>query len=155
MRQLAVVAERFAVIAGRRHDQAPGRARLRGRDHAAQAGVGGGDLAVVGTPALLLAIRRGRIVGRVRLVEVHPGEERARLAADPLLRGRGHAVARPLGLEHARARAAALDAIVVEVEPAREAEAPVEHVGGDEGGRGVPAALQHAWPGSARPRGRS
>jgi hypothetical protein len=147
VRQLAVVAERFAVIARRRHDQAAGGAGLRGGDHAAQARVGGGDLAVVGTPALLLAIGRGRIVGRVRLVEVHPGEERPRLVADPLLRGRGHDRTRALGFEHARARGAALDAIVVEVEPAGQAEAPVEDVGGDEGRRRVSAALQHRGQG--------
>jgi hypothetical protein len=56
-------------------------------------------------------------------------------------------LARALGFEHARGRAAALDAIVVEIESACETEAPVEDVGGDESGRRVSAALQDGGQG--------
>jgi hypothetical protein len=69
---------------------------------------------------------------------MHPGEERAGLASDPLLGGGRHLRAGPLGFQHARPRAAALDLIVVEVESARETEPPIEDVGGHEAGVAYP-----------------
>ncbi len=147
VRQLAVIAEGLAVIPRRDHDQAAAGAGLRGGDDAAQTGVGGGNLAVVGAPGLLLAVGRGRIVGRVRLVEMHPGEEGAVLSGDPFLGGGGDDRARPLGLQHARAGGAALDAVVVDIESTPETEAPIEDVGGDEGGRRITAALEQRGQG--------
>ena len=54
---------------------------LQRRDQAADAGVDVGDLAVVGRRLEAGGERRRRIVRRVRVVQVHPAEERLRAAA--------------------------------------------------------------------------
>ena len=71
VRQLAVLAERFAVIAGDDDDRV---AAIDRREQARHLRVDVRDLAVV-----RLRIRRRRRVRRVRIVEMHPGEERARV----------------------------------------------------------------------------
>ena len=76
VRQLVMIAESFAMI-GHHEDHrvlvpAGGPERV---EHAANLCVGERNLAIVGTSGKLLTVRRRRIVGRVRIVEVHPQEE--------------------------------------------------------------------------------
>jgi hypothetical protein len=143
VRPLAVLSEPLSVIGGDGDEQPPDRPRARGRQDAAEARVRVGDLALVRAARERLALRRGRVVRSVRVVEVHPREERPRLLADPGLGGGRDLAAAPLGLQDGGALHVALDAVVVAVEAARETEAPVQHVRADERAGRVPARLQH------------
>ena len=110
----------------------------------AERGVGGRDLAVVGRAGEARGERLGRRVGAVRLVEVHPAERRApggprrsRPCARATVAG-----AAALLLEQRRPRLRVDEAVVVDVEAAREAEARVEREGAHEGAGAVAARLQ-------------
>ena len=73
---LAVLAQRLAVVGQHRHHRVALVARRLDRvEHAADLLVGEGDLAVVGPARERALVGLGGIVGRVRVVEVQPGEE--------------------------------------------------------------------------------
>ena len=94
---------------------------LERRDQAADAGVDVGDLAVVRRRLEAGRERRRRIVRRVRVVEMHPAEERLRAAAvEPLHRRVDDRVAAPLHLQ-LEPVAEAGEVGVEGVEPLREA----------------------------------
>ena len=133
VRELAVIAEPFAVIAGHRHhgvlDLAGG---AQPGQHARDLRVGEGDLAVVGVAAGFFQELLRRIVGRVRIVEMNPGKERLAAAVpEPLQRGIDDDVASAFGFEPRGAGGIARHPIVVGVEADRQAEPAIEDVGAD------------------------
>ena len=73
---LAVLAERLAVIRGH-HDQrvVEGVVLSQRADQPAHQRVGPGHCSVVRTSRVLLLEWRGRLVGRMRIIEVDPGKE--------------------------------------------------------------------------------
>ena len=113
-------------------------ARLRGEpiEERAQRGVGQRDFAEVGIRREARRPLAGRIVGDVRIVDVHPDEPFAGLPADPLERGRDDGVGAPLAVASlARSRRAdrgAAQIVVVDIEADAEAEAPIERKAADE-----------------------
>ncbi len=133
---LAVLAEALAVIGDDRDERAvEAAAALERRDQAADARVDVGDLAVVRRRLEAGGERRRRIVGRVRVVQMHPAEERLRAAAvEPLHRGVDHRIAAPLHLQ-LEPVAEAGEVGVEGVEPLREAVRRGEDEGADEAAR--------------------
>ena len=88
---------------------------------------------------------RGRLVRRMRIVEVHPHEKRSvGLLVQPRHGRIHHLTARPLRFEARTLVGIAPDAIVVSVEPVGQAETTIEHVGADKSARLVTRAFQHA-----------
>ena len=78
VRALAVIAEALAVVAHDDDHRAVEEVlRVELRDEAADLRVDERDLAVVRMPGVARLERLGRIVRGVRVVEMHPGEERA------------------------------------------------------------------------------
>jgi hypothetical protein len=150
VRHLAVVAQTLAMIGGDGNDGATGLTRrVQPLQHAADLRIGKRDLAVVGNVPGSGQILRRRIVRRVRIVKMNPREERTRVGGrKPSERGVHDRVAAALGLEHRRPRRIAIDAIVVDVEPIGQAEAPVQHIRPHERTGPVAAVLQH--PGNRR-----
>src|ERR1700731_2419001 len=69
---LTVLSERFSVIAGQQDDC---RARIQAREKLRETLVVVGDFTVVLAPGEALAVDGRRLVGSVRIVEMHPGEE--------------------------------------------------------------------------------
>ena len=142
MRQLAVIPEPFAVIGG--HDD---RGRTRGSpggvEQRAERLVDVGDLAVVQASGVLGVERRRRRIRRVRIEHVHPGEPAPLAAGDPFQRGVDHFARRALREREIGIVAGAAEAVVVDVEPAVQPEAPFERHAADEGARLEPLVLQH------------
>ena len=131
VRGFAVLAERLAVIGGDNHQGVIERVRdPKAFDQPAQHGVGIGDLAVVRCTAG--AVLGRRIVRRVRIEQMHPGEPRAthsdagRRLKDPVAGTRHHLAGTPLG-ELKRRSFDARQTVVVLVEAVAEAEAAVQH----------------------------
>jgi hypothetical protein len=121
MAHLAVLAEGLAVVRGG-HDERPAAAGVPGLEERGEGGVGRRDLAPVG----IVAGKGGRrIVGRVRVEEVRPDEDRPGLARQPHARGLRDRRRAPLREIEVHARGL-LHRIVVEVEAAMEAEAAGE-----------------------------
>ncbi len=153
VRHLAVLAERLAVVRGE-DDERVGvvRAVERRLKEWRERGVGGGDLAEVGRGAISRGERLRRRVREVRLVEVHPREPgrcRARLAgacgaalAHPLECGGDGRRRRALGHAEGDVGFALGEAVVVDVEAARQAEAGVEREGADEGAGAIAARVE-------------
>ena len=140
MEALAVLAERLAVIA--HHDDPAllgADARLERFDQPAELGVHGGDLGQVrrvGRGAEARAVRLRRLVRLVRVVVVHPEEERpAILAREVVESARGGRGRRALV-------GAGIELVVVDLEPALEAELAVERKTRDERGGRPPGGTQ-------------
>ncbi len=142
MGKLPVVAQPLAVVAGHRHHGLPGQAALlERRQQAADLLVDRGDLAIIGTPGMALAVRRRRRVGGMGVVQVDPEEEGTGVIGP----GRGepgegavdHLPARPFGFEGRAGDRIPLDLVIVDLEPAPQAEPAVEHEGADEGAGAV------------------
>ena len=136
---LAVGAEPLAVI-GQHHDRGPPRRpRLLERgDQLPDEVVGERDLAAVGVAGVALAERRRGCVGRVRVEQVDPGEERpAAVLGQPVRRVRGGLRPRPLAAP--RAGVVVPQVVVEQLEPLPQ---PEQARGGERGdeGRGRPAA---------------
>ena len=128
---LAVLAEALAVVGGHEHERARERPLLFERaQEPRDLRVHERDLAVVGRGAEPLGQLAGRLVGRVRVVVVHPQEERARRsprgAAQPAQRGVGGGVGEALDVGRAPRVVAARQVVVVGLEAAVEPEAAVE-----------------------------
>ena len=147
MRRLTVLAQALAMIGGRQHDHRVGRPRPLDRvEKHADLGIGKGDLAIVRPPAEAAQVRLGRRVGRMRIEQVQPEEERP----GPVLRrgmqpcqGRADGRIRPaLDVGQCDRIVAARKCIVVDVEAAPEAESPVDRKARHEGGRVVARALE-------------
>ena len=141
---LAVVAEALAVVAGH-HDQRRPAALWQAVQEVAGRPVGRGHLGVVGRVRIPLGEGLGRGVGRVRVVEVHPEQERAvrvRTRLQPAGRVARHLGAGPLEIGQRDRRAAGREAVVVLVEALREAVAPRQDHARHEGARDVAAVVQ-------------
>ena len=97
----AVLAEAFAVIAAEHHERVGLLARGRQpRQNPADLRIGEGDFAVVSITARLFEKCLRRIIGRVRIVEMDPGEERGvALPPQPCERRVGDDVAAAFGFE--------------------------------------------------------
>ncbi len=109
-----------------------------------------GDLAVVGSVCEDVAERVGGRVGLVGVVEVEPGEPgrlRRLLLLQPGAEGQRGAVAAPLRLQGEDLALHALHVVVVDVEPAGQAVAPVEDERADEGARVVAGVLERGGQG--------
>ena len=117
---------------------------LQLRDDAGDLAVGEGNLAVVGVPLVPRGERLGRVVRRVRVVQVDPGEERPAFGAvDPRERLVDRLVAGPLdGAQRHRALLAEVEVVEVGVEALVDAPLRVEDVGGDEAAGAVAVGLQ-------------
>jgi hypothetical protein len=83
VRQLAVFAERLAVIAGH-HDKRRSRRTARGGQQRSERLVHRRDLAVVRLRGVLAIEGRRRAVGCVRIVDVDPGKPASLALLDPL-----------------------------------------------------------------------
>jgi hypothetical protein len=135
VRGLAVLAEALSVVARDNHDLRATRVADRG-EQAGHLGIDVGDFSIVGHAA-----RAGEMLSRwcirhVRIVEVHPEEDRCRRwpcdAAPPRDGAIDHLAGRTFGLEPFRRPRLSPNPIVVLVEAAREPEPAIEHVGADE-----------------------
>ncbi len=139
---LAVLAQHLAVIGEHRHQRLPQPAlSFECLEQPPDLGVGVGDLGVVGAVAggrETRPVRFRRLVGSVRVVQVHPGEERLIVSGISLAEpGQGlvdHLGARPLDGVHARCVLEPGEVEVVEeaVEALADPPARVEHEGADE-----------------------
>ena len=136
--QLTVLAELLAVVPHHRHDRPVGEPlAVQLCKQAAHLGIHLGDLAVVRPVRVEGAERLRGGVRRVRVVEVHPGEERLfALLGEPGDRAVGHHPARPLRIQVGHALAG--DVVVVPVEASHEPKPTVQHERPDEGSRAVP-----------------
>ena len=146
VRALAVLAQALAVVAGE-DDQRPRRGRLQERnEQGPQRGVGGGDLTYVGGTAIAGRVRLRGHVGGVRLVDMDPAEGGAAVALGEPAARRGHRLlAAPLGQGQGSIRSG--EPVVVDVEPAAEAEARVQGEGADERARPVSSRLEEGGEG--------
>ncbi len=111
--------------------------------------VGKGDFSVV-RAALVLAVEgRRRLVGRVRIVEVHPEKERlAGIARQPLHRLVHHHIPRTLHqVEIGVFQAVEIEVVVVKIKSLVQTEAVVEHGGTEHGSGGVPLLPQNGGQG--------
>ena len=132
-----------AVVAGEHHQRAALPAGRQQRAQLAQRGVGGGHLAVVGVARELGRERLRRLVGRVRIVEVHPGEGGPAVAVPHPLAGGGDGRGRgALGQQERRGRAAVREGVVVDVEPAVQPESRVQRERAHERAGAIAALLQ-------------
>ncbi len=131
-------AELLAVIAEHDHDRVgKPSARLERLEQAAHLAVGVGDLGVVGANMARRKLRGelgGGVVRRVRIVEVHPAEERARVGlAQPGERACHHLVAAALdGIEPGPDVGGEVEVVKIVREALRNAPAAVEYEGADE-----------------------
>jgi hypothetical protein len=147
--RLAVAAERLAVVA-HHHDHGAVLEAVRFQPGQASPHllVGEGDLSVVepaqAASAESRAERLGRLVGRVRVVQMDPREEWAPLVGvEPRERRVHDLVARPLhGPEIQVLVLPEVEAVVVHVEPLVESPAAVEHERGDPRRRRVAALAE-------------
>ena len=134
-------------MVGEEHEDraVPGARALEPRDEPADHLVGVGHLAQVLLPRVAGRERLGRLVGRVRVVEVDPGEELLRLhALEPLEREVHHLVALLLdGAEVHDLVLRQVEAVGVVVEALADPPLRVQHPGPDEGAR-RPATLPQA-----------
>ena len=132
-----MLAERLAVIANDGNDRV--RAIDR-REQSADLRVDVGNLAVV-----RLRVRRRRRVRRVRVVQMHPCEERLPAALlQPGKRAIDGGVAAPLCLEHVCfVRRVARNLVVVQIEAATQPESMIEHERADERAGAISAAIQN------------
>ncbi len=145
MGRLAVLAEALAVVGGDDQQRAfEQRRAAQPVDQAAHHGVGVLDLAQVRLAGVARGVGFGRLVGRMRIVEMHPGEEFLRAhAGEPGQRFVHHGVA--AFLDAARRfdlLATEVEAVGIDVEALVEAPARVEHPGSDEGPRRVARLVQ-------------
>ena len=139
---LAVVAQALAVIRGDDdHRLVVGLLLPQPVQEAPDQLVGVGDLAVVGVGEL--AVRRGRVVGRVRLVEMQEGEE-GRLAAlrDPAEQRLDRQRAVPLLRPERADRGVDRERVVVAVEAAGDPRRATQHEGRDRGARRPAGTLE-------------
>jgi hypothetical protein len=134
VRQLAVLSERFAMIANNRDD---GVAAIDGREQTRDLSVDISHFAVVRR-----RIRRRRRVRRMRIVKVHPRKERPRIVLpQPRQRAVDDLAAAPLRVERSAAVGhVADDLVVVALEAAIESETMIEDEGADERAGAVAAA---------------
>ena len=141
---LAVLAQSLAMVRGHEDEGARRPAlRLQEPQQPAELRVHEGDLAVVGAAGEPRREVRRRLVGRVGVEVVDPEEPRGRRPRFQPRPGRGRRLVR--GTLHVGRAAPVLavgQVIVVHVEPAREAEAPVQREPGDEGRRPVPRVVE-------------
>ncbi len=139
MLQLAVIAKPFTVVGGDNDGgaaTAPCRRLLEPSDQPPQLGVHGLDLAEVRSCRVTAAERLRRCVGCVGIEIVDPDQVRLRGGGCEVLEGPAG------GLVGGPFRRTLGQAVVVHLEPAREAEASREHEGRDEGGGAVAALLE-------------
>ena len=132
-----MLSERLAVVRRDGDD----RSRVLGvprRQQLAQGRIDGGDLVAI---RVVGPKRRGRVIGMMRIEVVHPDEGRLAMRLDPRLGGRRH-VAGSSFRELEMNAGAALEAIVVAVEAAAEAEAMVQRQGADDRRGGEAASLE-------------
>jgi len=125
------------------HDHVGSRFTIRGAkrvENTANLLVGECDLSVVRTSGETALERLGRIVRRVRIVEMKPGKERSRRVLDPSNRDVRHFVRAALGALFART--AFVKLLVERIEPLSEAECCGDRVGADERGGVVTEPLQ-------------
>ena len=144
VRVLPVLPEALPVVGEEHEDRAVPDARaLEPRDEAPHHLVGVGHLAEVPLAPVAREERLRRLVGRVGVVEVDPGEELLRLhALQPLEREVHHLVALLLdGAEVHDLVLREVEAVGVVVEALVEAPPRVEHPGADEGAGRVAARL--------------
>ena len=144
VRDFSVLAERLPVIGKDGHHRVLLVARgAQPVEHAAELRIGVGDLAVVRPAGEGGPVRLGRVVRGMRVVEVHPDEERpvrGRRGQPP--EGGVHDVAR--GTLRPRARdGAVLEVLAERVEALPEPEGGGHGVGAHEGRRAVTPPLQH------------
>ncbi len=115
--------------------------------------VGGRHLSVVRLARVVGVERRRRLVGRVRIEHVHPGEPGpGRLpvscrpgapSGNPRPRERHDLGGRPLGHRQVDRPEPVAEAVVIDVEPGVQAEAGMHGKRGHEGGGRIPGLLQH------------
>ena len=124
VRELAVFAEAFAVIRSDDHERWP---RLSGEtiEERAKGEVGPGHFAEVGIGRKPGRPFGRRLIGRVRVVDVHPREPLALLAADPVQRRFDDGIGTTLPVARFGARGR-VQSIVVDVEADVQPEAMVE-----------------------------
>ena len=149
---LSVVPEPFPVVGDQEDDRAVVEAvALEPADQLPDDGVGRRDLGVVGH-SVAAAERLGRLVGKMRLVDVHEEEERPRLhALDPGHGAANRLAAGPLQQAHvARPLHVAAHGIVEEVHGVVDAGRAAQHVARHGGPRGV--AVRPEDPGQRRAR---
>ena len=142
VRVLAVLAEALAVVGEEDEDRAvPDPRALQPRDEAPHDLVGVGDLAEVRLARVAREERLRRLVGRVGVVEVDPGEELLRLHALEPREGEVHHLVALLldGAEVHDLVLREVEVVGVVVEALVEAPARVEHPGADEGAGRVAA----------------
>ena len=140
-----MVAEALAVVADDDNHRAVVEAeRLELGDDAADLAVGEGNLAVVRVSLVTRRERLGRVVGRVRVVEVDPGEERRALRVPNPRQGLVHdLVAGPLDVRQRHAALPAeVEVVEVGVESLVDPPLAVEHVRADEPAGAVAPRLQ-------------
>ncbi len=144
--ELAMVAERLAMVGGERSDD---RARRRGGElveERREEGVRGRNLAEVGLAGEARGEGRRWRVGRVRIEQVHPEEARARRLAPPGQRRGDDLVAAPLGEREVGVGPLRI-AVVVALEAAVEAEERVERISADEGAGRIARVVQRGRQG--------
>ena len=143
---LAVVAEALAVVRGQNHQRSIKICTLfQGFAEVADQGVGVGDLALVGAPAILRRKRLRRRVGIVRVVEVEPQKERRGLVAlvEPAHGFGDGLIARTLHRTEVRIlEFTEIEVVEVAVETAPDPPPRVEHEGAHETAGLSPGGLQ-------------
>ena len=146
MRHLAVLAERFTVVAGEHDERASAGAAIEDRsEERRESGVGRGAFAQIRRIRKARRERFRRSVRKVRLIEVHPCEPRRGLrgGVDPR-ESSSHRVGTP---PFRHPKSVPFDAfpvpIVVDVEPAIQAEPRVENEGADKCTGAIAGGLEH------------
>ena len=153
MGELAVLAERFAVVGGHHHQGRRLAAIEERPQQRREKGVGRGDLAVVEIAGEARGERLGRGVGSVRIEEVDPEEARPPLLpAPPGEGGADHLVAAPFGAGEPFGLRAAAGAVVVDLEAVAQAELRIEGEAADEGARGIARGVEDRGEGRHRAR---
>ena len=142
---LAMLVESFAVVGG--HDEQGVVALPRLGEHCVETAhqiVGPGDLAVVQPAGVSRRVRFGRLVGIVRIVEVHPCEAPLRSGLAKPCRRFGHCRVSAFldGIEEPCVVVANLEPVGVGVEPATESGLLRQHDRRYEGAGSEPASLQ-------------
>ena len=149
MGELAVLAERFAVVGGDHDQRRAAAGRAGGFEERSERVVGVGHLAVIGTGRIARVERRRRTVDRVRVEQVHPREPAVGLRFDPGARGGDHRLGRALGNREVGRAFRKAEAVIVDIEAVVEPELAVEREGGDEGAGGEPLGPETASQGRA------
>jgi hypothetical protein len=101
------------------------------------------NFALVWAARVLRVERRRRRVGRVRIEHVDPGEPSPLTPADPFQGGGDDLAGGALGQRKVGRVAGPSEAVVINVEPAVQPEAPLERHAADECARREPLGLQH------------